>query len=184
MEQRNVKPIEGYEGYYCVSIEGIVYSIDRKVNGRRVKGRIMRSKNNGSGYRFVVLSKNNKTEQFYVHRLVCNAFLENPEVKCCVNHKDGNPGNNSLENLEWNTHQENVQHGYSTGLNKNQKGGHWLATGVIDNSIGMEFGSIKEWCEFKGISYNTGRNYLNGSNKCRVIDLSDIVLTKKNRDNE
>jgi len=179
MEEVLLKPIAGYEGYYCVSSDGMIYSCDRVVSGRKVKGRVIRSKNNGSGYWFVVLSRDNKRAQVYVHRLVCEAFLENPKEKCCVNHKDGNPGNNRLDNLEWNTHQENVVHGYRTGLNTNQKGGHRLAVGVIDNLLGMEFATIKEWCEYRGLTYATGRNYLNGSNKCRIIDLSAIVLKKK-----
>ena len=59
------------------------------------------------GYHRIVLSKNNKSYNFLVHRLVAKAFVLNPENKPCVNHKDCNPENNHYSNLEWVTHKEN-----------------------------------------------------------------------------
>jgi hypothetical protein len=51
-----------------------------------------------------------------IHRIMAEVFLPNPEGKLQVNHKDGNKLNNRLDNLEWNTPEENSQHAYDTGL--------------------------------------------------------------------
>ncbi len=53
---------------------------------------------------------------FQVHRLIALAFIPNPDNLPEINHIDGNPLNNSLENLEWCTHQYNMQHAWDTGL--------------------------------------------------------------------
>jgi hypothetical protein len=184
MTEMMLKPIPGFEDYYSISSTGTVISHARKVGNRRVKRIELKPKNNGFGYLSVKLCKDGISMRQYVHRLVAEAFLENTEGKCCVNHLDGNPRNNRVDNLEWATHPENMQHAYDTGLCKNQGGGHTFAVGVIDNTLGREFGSIKEWCAARGINYSTGRNLLNGSNRSRTIDLSGVVVTKKNKDND
>lgn len=69
--------------------------------------------------------KNKRNEyiqkHYYVHRLVADVFIPNPENKPQVNHIDGNPSNNHVTNLEWVTARQNTQHAYDTGLIKSLK---------------------------------------------------------------
>ena len=101
------KDIEGYEGLYQVSNIGRVRSLDRCVerNGgiSFIKGRILKPARCGRqcNYWFVGLSKNGKVKQHYIHRLVAQAFIPNPENLPEVNHKDERPENNCVDNLEW-----------------------------------------------------------------------------------
>lgn len=181
--------IPGYNGTYEVSSSGKVRSKDREImlpDGRirHCKGKVLSPKQAGRGYVFYALSKDGVTYTTYLHRLLAVAFIGNEKGKGYVNHRDGNPGNNDLSNLEWVSHAENVSHGYNTGLNSNKANDHAFAVGVIDNTIGKEFGTIKEWCAARGINYNTGRNIATGNNGSKVIDLSEIVFIKKTKDSE
>jgi DNA-binding XRE family transcriptional regulator len=97
------KPVEGYEGLYEVSDLGRVRSIKRS-------GRILAGCQVAHGYIAVSLHKNNQKSMYLVHRLVAKAFIPNPENKSQVNHKDLDKRHNSVENLEWVTPRENIEH--------------------------------------------------------------------------
>jgi predicted XRE-type DNA-binding protein len=112
MEKEIWKDVIGYEGLYQVSNLGRVKSLRKNL--------IMKLCSANHGYLNVGLNKNLK-KSFYIHRLVAQAFIPNPENKPQVNHKDGNRLNNKVENLEWNTNYENMRHGYDTGLIDNKK---------------------------------------------------------------
>ena len=75
-----------------------------------------KASDNGKGYLFMCLYENNIQKRVYVHRLVAEAFLDNPDNKPQVNHKDGNKANNNVENLEWVTSGENNNHALLIGL--------------------------------------------------------------------
>jgi len=68
------------------------------------------------GYRQVTLKYQGKTYQSYVHILVASEFLTRTSKDHEVNHIDGDILNNAVTNLEWVTHKENMQHGWSSGL--------------------------------------------------------------------
>lgn len=72
----------------------------------------MRFQENADGYLHVQLTDKGKTKDFLVHRLVAITHILNPENKKTVNHKNGDKHDNRLENLEWMTTSENVQHSY------------------------------------------------------------------------
>jgi hypothetical protein len=80
-----------------------------------------------------------------VHRLVALAFIPNPENKPSVNHKDGNKLNNNVDNLEWMTQQENVQHAWDTGLNESHRLS--ISKPVIDVATGKKYQSLKLACD-------------------------------------
>ena len=101
------KPIEGYPNYE-VSNLGRVRSLNyNKTN----QTKILTPWNNGSGYKLVGLRKDGKRKMFQVHRLVAIAFINNPNNYQIINHKDENPSNNYVENLEWCTHKYNLNYG-------------------------------------------------------------------------
>lgn len=113
--------IVGYEGIYQVSNHGRVRSLQRLVrNGpntfRTVHGKLLKLDVLSDGYIGIGLHKDDHCKYYKVHRLVANAFIPNPENKPMVNHIDGNKQNNCVDNLEWVTSSENVQHALQIGL--------------------------------------------------------------------
>ena len=140
------RDIKRYEGYYQVSNTGKVKSLERTVrNGRGYKiipEKILEGYDNGNGYLYVKLCKEGKRNQYRINRLVAQAFLENPNSLPEVNHKDKNPKNNCVDNLEWCTRQYNVEYSKAKaviGINK--------VSGLI-----LEFPSIMEAERQTGIS--------------------------------
>lgn len=109
------KDIEGYEGLYKVSNLGNVKSVGRYVlcrdgQHKPVYEKVISPGNNGAGYLFVYLWKDNKSKRYYIHQLVAKAFIENPNNYTKVNHKDFNKANNTIDNLEWCTDSQNMAH--------------------------------------------------------------------------
>jgi hypothetical protein len=109
------KPVKDYEGLYEVNQFGQVKSVERRVkccgNGTRlVKERILAKDLYCEGYYRVQLFKEGNKKNKRIHRLVAEAFIPNPEGKSEVNHKDFNKLNNYVENLEWCTGEENIEH--------------------------------------------------------------------------
>lgn len=79
-------------------------------------GKFLKTENNGRGYITVMLSCGAEFQKrYYLHRLIADAFIPNPENKPVVNHKDTNRSNNNFENLEWCTQKENIDHSNKMG---------------------------------------------------------------------
>lgn len=117
------KDIQGYENLYQISNLGRVKSLKRTVIRKHnsilnLKERILKQQNM-NGYKFVRLSKNNKTKQHLVHRLVATHFIDNPNKYKEINHKDENKENNVWYNLEWCTHKYNINFGTGNERRKN-----------------------------------------------------------------
>ena len=106
------RDIEGYEGLYQVSNMGRVKSLGRKDRfGRVIKERILEPAVTHNGYLRVGLHVDGKRKMLRVHRLVCEAFHENPDNKSEVNHVNEDKTDNRACNLEWSTRTENCNHG-------------------------------------------------------------------------
>ena len=102
------KDIDGYEGLYEVSNLGKVKSLGNEFSR---KEKILKQGKMKNGYLYVILWKEGKYKTCLVHRLVAQAFLENPNNYSCVNHKDENKENNCVENLEWCDAKYNINYG-------------------------------------------------------------------------
>lgn len=111
--------IPNYNGLYQISNYARVKSFSRIINSsfnakRRIKTKILKPNLTKCGYHRVVLSK----KTILLHRLMMLTFVPNPENKRTVNHINGIKTDNRLENLEWATDKENVNHAISLGLSK------------------------------------------------------------------
>ena len=122
------RDVVGYEGLYKVSDMGRVKNVPRTFkmkdgrNNTIKKEVLMKFKVDKDGYFKLGLRKEGKQRHFFVHRLVAQAFVNNPNFKPQVNHIDGIKNNNSVSNLEWVTHQENRTHAAENGLVPDQWG--------------------------------------------------------------
>lgn len=110
------RAVKGYEGLYEVDEQGNVYSIIHDAHRRATK---LRPYNNGTGYLKVNLyDTNGVCKKKYVHRLIAESFISNPNNLTEVNHIDCNKKNNNVNNLEWCTRKNNLQHSYDNGLKR------------------------------------------------------------------
>ena len=121
------KDIPGFEDLYEISDGGIVRSKDRtRVDTlgrtRSWKGKELNPDVAPNGYYRVTLADGKRKAQRYLHRLLAELFIPNPDNLPQVNHKDGNKLNCSLDNLEWVTNKENVVHAYRHGLIQHVRG--------------------------------------------------------------
>lgn len=87
------KPIDGYIGIYEISSFGNVKVVK--------SGKLRKSRERQNGYWQINLSLNGKKKTYSIHQLVARAFLPNPLGYKQINHKDFNPSNNNMDNLEW-----------------------------------------------------------------------------------
>ena len=143
--------IYDYTGLYKISNYGRVKSLDRiDCNGKKQRGKILKFKKQKGGYLRITLCNGGKQEMFQVHRIVATAFIPNPDNLPVVNHKDENPSNNCVKNLEWCTVSYNNTYGSAAnkraekltgGKNPNSKKVKCIETNYIFDSIA----EAKKW---------------------------------------
>lgn len=105
------KDIKGFEGLYQVSNLGNVKSFRQSSKYGKPKEFLLKPSVANTGYCQITLYGNGSRKKLLVHRLVAEAFLENPDNLPNVNHKDENRTNNCVSNLEWCTTAYNNRYG-------------------------------------------------------------------------
>lgn len=117
------KPAKGLESYYQVSTLGRFKSLKRESKHSRHVGvvckrkeRLFKIHNMPDQYVLVAITIFGKTIRRSLHRIVAETFIENPDNKPCVNHKNGIKSDNRIVNLEWVTFKENTLHAFNKGL--------------------------------------------------------------------
>ena len=122
------KDIKGYEGLYKIGNLGSVYSYAKR--GR--KSKLLKQNFDRAGYQVTYLCRNNIVKTVKVHRLVCEAFHENPNNLPQVNHKDGVKIHNYADNLEWCTSEHNIRHAWKNKLSSAKKGQYANGSKLLD----------------------------------------------------
>lgn len=152
--------VKGFEGLYMVSDTGKVKSLGNgnSTNPQFSTHRILKTRYSTNGYEKVKLNKDGIRTHTHVHRLVASAFIDNPEQKPEVNHKDGDKLNNNASNLEWVTPSENQKHAFNLGMQVARSGADSPCSKQIEQlTINGEsvrvWGSINEACNELG--YNS-----------------------------
>lgn len=152
-----MKDIIGYEEYYKISKEGMIFSIR--------SNKFLKLNYKKSGYVYIELNKNGVANTHRVHRLVAEAFIPNPDNKTIVHHKNNVKSDNRVSNLEWVSVSENTKRAYDDGLIKlpNTRLYQLLKDGIVIRSFirGSELS--------KEIGYSTSSiySYINSQESLR-----------------
>ena len=152
------KDIKGYEGEYLVSNTGKVKSIKKRF-GTLNQETILKPATIWTGYLRVGLVKDKKPKSIFVHRLVAQAFIPNPENKPIINHINGDRTDNRVENLEWCTQKENCKKSKLA-----TRSDRYNSIKVQDN-LGNTFNSYREAARFYNLAANTVKNDCLGKTK-------------------
>lgn len=137
-----MKDIVGYEGKYAITPDGKVWSYKRN---RYLKGVV----NQKNGYVQVSLSLKCKVKKYYVHRLVAEAYLKNPNNLPQINHKDENKKNNNVWNLEWCNSEYNAQYSFGQRVRCIETGEEFASQNQCARTLGISQGNL--WKHLKGL---------------------------------
>lgn len=148
------KPIKEYQGMYEVSNKGRIKSTHHFVHT------ILELQLSSWEYHIISLAKNKTKKTFIVHRLVAEAFISNPDNNPQINHINGIKTDNYIENLEWCTGTENIQHAYRTGLNIPMKGEDSAVATLTNEQALSIFNDIDNQIAI-GKKYSISRNMVN-----------------------
>ena len=161
------KDIAGYEGLYQVSNFGNVRSLKYR---RSNEIRQLTPKCNNSGRLWVELADNGKRKPMLIHRLVAMAFIPNPNDYPQINHKDENPKNNRVDNLEWCTAEYNLDYYWDRRRGKDgvahpRKLGKLMKMPIIQETLNGDF--VRKWDNSRQTKVELGWNDWSIAECCR-----------------
>ena len=163
------KDIKGFEGLYQVSNLGEVKSLNYRGHGKEK----LLKQSHTNGYPVVVLYINGDKFQKYIHRLVAETFIPNPNNLPQVNHIDGVKMNNNVSNLEWCSVAHNLVHAIDTGLRQ-----RFNNIPVLCEELGIEFSSGRKCAEYFNVSQTTISHIIRGKQK-KLFNKYTINIIKK-----
>ena len=143
--------LDGKETHFLISSYGRIKNL--KTQHWKHGGMLKPKLNKTTGYYRWTISINNVQTDYYVHRLVAETFIPNPQNKEQVNHIDGDKSNNCVDNLEWTTPKENTQHAFNNGLVPTEKA---VIVYKINGEYVGNYKSITEASKRLGVSLNIG----------------------------
>ena len=161
------KDIPDYEGIYKISNLGRIKSLERKCKTkggsmRTIKQRIKKPTKRPDGYLQIQLNKNKKRQIKFIHRLELEVFFGlNNDLQC--NHKNGTKDDNRLENLEWMTRSQNVQHAFDV-LGRKPANGEDIGTSKLTSKEVREIRNLNGKLLQREIGALYGVNQQNVSN--------------------
>ena len=155
------KDIQGYEGLYQVSNFGKVKSFRASTKFGKPEEMLLKPSLINSGYYVVTLYKQKEKHKFQIHRLVAETFIPNPLCLPCVNHKDEDKLNNSVENLEWCTYQYNNNYG-TARIRASETQAKPIIQKTLDGNVLAIYHSPRVAAQLLSV------DYVNLSNWCRA----------------
>ncbi len=171
----NFHEIKGFN-CYMVNKKGQIYSKNTK--------RLLKIQKDKCGYFYICIRKNNKGYNNFVHRLVAQTFIPNPENKKFVNHINHNRDDNNLENLEWVTIEENMKHSYESKDTKRKNTVGIIKYKKVDGILEevAKFKSIREAYKEAKIGVTSFHTFMKKDNHPTYswkIDLTKIAIKSK-----
>jgi hypothetical protein len=167
-----IVPVPGYEEHYGATIDGRVFSFNYRRSGKtkELAQSILVDKRRDSKtfYKRAKMYHINANTPTAIHRVIALTFVKNPNNYNCVNHIDGNKGNNSSYNLEWCTNKHNIRHAEYFGLAFHHKGEDHHNAILTENQV-KEIKKELQKPVYKGQLTDLGKKY--GVSKHCIFDI-------------
>lgn len=154
------KEVYAFDILFEVSNLGRIRTKYHGKQGYKKEYRYIEPLDNGKGYLRINIKRNGNQKTVYIHRLVAEAFVPNPDGFVEINHKDENKKNNSADNLEWCTHLYNCHYG-----TRNERTGRAHAKKIVCVELNKIYDSLREAAKDMDVGKTAISNCLKGRSK-------------------